>query len=153
MHLLLHLWSLLQCIQCPEVDKFFKNGILKNLSLKKLLSSHQSILFLCWILSLALFFITSPMWWNWGPQKEQRQNLVDIIQGELYFTIRFPDHLAYWGLTHNLNFSDRSNYQVFLPFFFFWFCFLLLLFACLFCRLTQSQTTTGLHCVCLRITT
>lgn len=151
MHLLLHLWSLLQCVQCPEVDTFLKNGILKNLSLKKLLSSHQSILFLCWIHSLALFWSLHPCDETEAPQKEQRQDLVDIIQGKLYFTIRFPDHLAYWGLTHNLNFSDRSNYQVFLPIF--WFCFLLWLFACLFCRLTQSQTTTGLHCVCLRITT
>lgn len=73
----------------------FEEWNIENLSLKKLLSSHQSILFLCWILSLALFLSLCPCDETEDPQKEQRQDLVDRIQGELYFTIRFPGHLAY----------------------------------------------------------
>lgn len=88
-----HLWSLLQSLRCQEANTFLKNGILKNLSLKKLLSSHHSILFLCWILTLVRFLSLHPRDETEAPQKEQRQDQVDLIQGELYNKISWPSDL------------------------------------------------------------
>lgn len=89
----IHLWSLLQSLQCQEANIFLKNGILKNLSLKKLLSSHHSILFLCWILTLVRFLSLHSCDETEAPQKEQRQDLADINQGELYNEISWPSGL------------------------------------------------------------